>query len=1326
MRTRPRILDLLIILCGTFATTVGFGQTTYTWTGAGDGTNLANPANWSPVGLPAGCSGFTQDTAQWDGVTKSNLFLTYGSTSFPCSGYGSLGINLVLTANQTNAVQIISPVFASANLAVFGIANNSASAAFILGDGTANILNFSMRPAGTVHSWVNNSAAPVTINPSVGWQAGGGAAYSLDFGGTGDWIVNNYLNGSGTVTSILKDGSGTMTWTAAGSAGYGSISPVNLNDGTLILKSAGLLANGPIINNGTLLQFDAAAQLQILGGVISGAGPLEVNNGTLTLSGANTYTGNTILSGGELIAGGAENAGVSGPLGLGGTISFAGGTLGFSVTNTFDYSARFSTAASQAYSFDTAGQSATFATGLGSSGGTLTKAGAGTLTLSGTSSYSGATTVSAGKLVFQGPKTGSAGITVADGAALGVTATGTEVTPGALTVGTSAGATLELNNVTSTTTALLAAGTLSSAGTLTINVNSGTFAAGQSYPLFTWTSGSAPTVALGILNGFVGYLSFAGNTLLLNVTGTAYKWSGANNGSWDLTTTNNWIQNGGPVIFKNGFPTLFDDTATGTTSVTINDVVWPASLTVNNSFLAYRITSSSQYDIAGSTGLTKSGNGWLTLAGGANAYTGVTTISGGTLSVGTLANGGSASDIGAASSGAANLVFNGGTLQYTGGGASIDRMFTLGTGGGTIDASGSGALNLNNTGAVAYSGTGARVLTLTGTDADTNTLAAALADHGGATSLAKTGAGRWVLTGTNTQSGVTTIAGGVLQIGAGGASGSIGSGNVTDNGNLDFNRSGTLTVSGVISGTGSVANDGSGIVILPGTNTYAGGTTINAGTLQIGTGGATGSLYSSGNITDNGTLIFNSTGAFTLNSAISGTGQLIKQGSGLLKLLGNNTYTGGTTINAGAALQVCTGNQGSIVGNITNNGSLLFVRQDTGVFVYGGNISGTGSVLKDCNNFNFGDVTFTGTNTYSGGTIICAGAIILGDNATPGAGSIVGNVLFTNSLVTAYDPGRTLTFNRPDNFTFSGVISGSGSTNSTLQGGVVQAGNGTVTLTANHTYSGITTISNGTLQVGAGGASGWIGSGTNGVTNYGALVFDRSDNVTFGNVISGTGSVVQLGSGTLTLTGTNTYSGPTVVSNGTLVVSSAGGDMDVSGGILDPGGVGSSVGTLTVAGNMSITSGVVVVSLNKALSPSNSIVSVAGTITNYGGTLKLLNFGPDVVVGDQFNIFGQAVEGAVLTIVSPGFTVSTSSLAVNGSVTVTGIAAGQVTATLSGTQLNLAWPASYTGADLQVQTNPLTKGLSTNWLTVPGTEGGNSYSTPVNKTNGSVFYRLAP
>ena len=183
------------------------------------------------------------------------------------------------------------------------------------------------------------------------------------------------------------------------------------------------------------------------------------------------------------------------------------------------------------------------------------------------------------------------------------------------------------------------------------------------------------------MTGAGGNLSTNGNTIQLNITSLAYVWTGLNNANWDTTTANNWKVNGVAQIFANGGTALFDDTVPpSNTNVVLNSPVSPASATVNSSTTSYSITSSGANLIAGSGGLTKNGNSTLTLSGGVNTYSGATILSGGTLSVGTLANGGSASDIGAAANSAANLVFNGGTLQYTGGGATSDHLFTLGTG----------------------------------------------------------------------------------------------------------------------------------------------------------------------------------------------------------------------------------------------------------------------------------------------------------------------------------------------------------------------------------------------------------------------------------------------------------------------------------------------------------------------------------------------------------------------------------------------------------------------------------------------------------------------
>src|SRR6185436_1088679 len=158
----------------------------------------------------------------------------------------------------------------------------------------------------------------------------------------------------------------------------------------------------------------------------------------------------------------------------------------------------------------------------------------------------------------------------------------------------------------------------------------------------------------------------------------------------------------------------------------------------------------------------------------------------GTLVIGTagLANVNVASAIGKGSAGgsAADLVLNGGILQYALNTApqSTDRLFSVGLGNGTIDSSSAtaaNALSFTGTGAIGFNGqSGSRTFTLTGTNTGNNLLAAVLGDNGGATHLTKSGAGTWILTGNHNYTGTTTVSAGVLMVGNGATTGSLGSG----------------------------------------------------------------------------------------------------------------------------------------------------------------------------------------------------------------------------------------------------------------------------------------------------------------------------------------------------------------------------------------------------------------------------------------------------------------------------------------------------------------------------------------------------------------------
>lgn len=240
--------------------------------------------------------------------------------------------------------------------------------------------------------------------------------------------------------------------------------------------------------------------------------------GTLVLSGSNTFTAGTNVNAGIVSLGHAQ------ALGSSGTISFGGGTLQYSASNTADYSGRFSAAAGQAYNLDTNGQNVTLATGLTSSGGSLTKSGAGTLTLTGSNSFAGATTAAAGHLLVNG-RLSSGTTTVAATALLG----GSGTISGAVIVGHSG--TLSPGS----SAGLLTVGSLLLTGSSSTRmeiVGSGTTAgaAGTGYDQLLVTS------ANGITFGGVLELDF-GNRSSLFAEGTIFQlFSFSGTASGDFTT----------------------------------------------------------------------------------------------------------------------------------------------------------------------------------------------------------------------------------------------------------------------------------------------------------------------------------------------------------------------------------------------------------------------------------------------------------------------------------------------------------------------------------------------------------------------------------------------------------------------------------------------------------------------------------------------------------------------------------------------------------------------------------------------------------------------
>ncbi|ENK7427758.1 autotransporter-associated beta strand repeat-containing protein, partial [Salmonella enterica] len=352
-------------------------------------------------------------------------------------------------------------------------------------------------------------------------------------------------------------------------------------------------------------------------------------------------------------------------------------------------------------------------------------------------------------------------------------------------------------------------------------------------------------------------------------------------------------------------------------------------------------------------------------------------------------------------------------------------------------------------------------------------------------SLTKTGAGTLILNAENTYTGGTTISDGTLVASNVEA---LGTGNVTDNATLELNTGGDFD--NAISGSGQVVKSGDETLTLSGANSYTGGTTISGGTLVATNVEALGS----GDVTDNATLELNTGGTF--DNVISGSGQVVKSGDEMLTLSGANSYTGGTTISGGTL--VASNVEALGTGDVTDNATL---EMNTGGD-FANNIGGTGSVVKS------GDKTLTlsGSNTYTGGTLISDGTLVASNVEALGSGDITDNA--------------TLELNTGG--TFDNAISGSGQ--------VVKSGDETLTLSGTNTYTGGTTISGGTLV-----ATNVEALGSGDVTNDAVLELNTSGD--FDNALSGSGQVEKSGDGTLTLSGSNTYTGGTLISGGTLVAS---------------------------------------------------------------------------------------------------------------------------------------------------------------------------------------------
>jgi autotransporter-associated beta strand protein len=480
----------------------------------------------------------------------------------------------------------------------------------------------------------------------------------------------------------------------------------------------------------------------------------------------------------------------------------------------------------------------------------------------------------------------------------------------------------------------------------------------------------------------------------------------------------------------------------------------------------------------------------------------------------------------------------------------------------------------------------------------------------------------------------------------------------------------------------------------------------------------------------------------------AGTVNLTVQDGAIVQTSGTVTPTGGElgseTNNSGAPLAIKL-DDGQIR---SESGGYSFQRNlilglgggslDTGAWdqLFTGTVSGPGGLRKEGS----GTLTLDNTSaTWEGGTVIHSGTLQLGRAGSNGL--LPGTLANPSSVVIS--PGATLKFHRGSNKSYFDIISGAG--------GIAIANTPTakVRLVSDNTYTGPTTISSGILMIGQGnpGEPGSIASSV--VNNSGALVFNRVEDLTYAGAISGAGTMEKQAAGKLVLTGTNSYTGVTTVSAGTLLVNGVIGDsaVTVNGGALGGNGLiqgpvtigsagrlapGTSIGALSISNSLSL-AGVTVMELDAAAG-TNDLVRGLTSVT-YGGTLTLSNLAGTITASNSFKLFSANNYGgafASLTPASPGQSLAwnTNTLATDGTLRVVSttpvtITAGRVTPCAPPSScLTLSWPADHIGWRLQAQTSSLSTGLGTNWLDVPNSAATNQVAFPLDPAADSVFYRL--
>jgi autotransporter-associated beta strand protein len=1161
---------LILPSTGTFSSNDNTGQpyiSSMSVTTAGNAAgDLQNPGCTFVVNrqLSVGGSGYGA-YSQSAGTTTIGGFLAVGATT---SGgvFNLSGGSVTMTTGDTGAVTI---GYGGNNAATVGNLNISGNASF-----TDNANTNGGVWIGEVNMGVLNMSGTSTLTITSGGTVGGGGGLVLG--------KNNVANASGTVdlnggtitTPFVCRGGGATTGGGASSATF------NFNGGTLKANASNAafltgLNNAYVYGGGAVID--------------DGGNSITVGQSFLAPAGSGVSASGLTFSGGGYID--TPVVTISGGGGTGAeavaNIDASGNLTGVTITNPgtgYTSAPTFTLAGGGVGNTGSIGGTATL---VAVTSGGLTKQGAGSLTLTGTNTYTGNTTVNAGALVLgsTGSINGSSSVGVNGSGAKFVDISSTAVTPtvtitngtldGIGTINTATMADSASNTLTSGngSTGQLAFNSLTLSGAATFNVK--TAAALETTPAIlattfsdtagaqkimvnasttdaSWALGTYDLLGyntLGSGNGFSDFqlgtvtglttrqtasLTFqAGTTneVALSITGISGSdiWTGANNGNWTISVQSplkNWTLNSSATDYINGDQVTFDDSASGTTNVSVTDgTVTPTSVTFNNTAKTYSIAGAGA--IAGSTSVALNGTGTVSIAN-SNSYTGGTALNTGTLLINNAhALGSGTLTIAAntavdATSGAIALSTNNpqiwnGNFTYNG-----TNALNLGT----------GAVNMPNS------------VTIT---ANANTLTVGGGITGAAASaLSTAGPGTIVLTGTSSIPGGLNVGAGTLSVPAGSIATGAGVTNV-----------GTVaSVNAVMNVTGGTVNASDTAPGQFGSSLIAGSAASGVGDIQVGPSGTVttaeqltmgGNTLAFGALTNNGGAV--TSGSFLIAGFAPNAVGVINQNSGTMSVGSNFTTIGA----GGAAATTSVGELNVNGGTFNSTATVGSPFNTTGGIMVGEFGTGIFNMINGAANFS-GRGIVMGTNTGANGTVNLNGGTITSNLVTSGAN---GTFNFHGGTLVAGANAAASFFSPTTTYVYSeGAIIDSGGNNITASTAFsAPTGNGVTASGLNPTGSGY--IDTPVVQITGGGGTGATavaninGSGQlTGITMTNPGVgYTSSPSFTLlggggSGSITGTaalaanvgGAFTKRGAGTLTLTGQSTYTGATVISAGTLAL----------------------------------------------------------------------------------------------------------------------------------------------------------------------------------------------